>query len=312
VRLNEPYNSKMPLTIPTFKGCHADVLTLCLHKVISDGLMKPQNDALVEMLMTVVCNISPYIKCYALESCLKLLSLIERCSRNVYLFKTPFANHGLIFLLELLNNVVQYQYEGNTMLVYSILRQKEVFKNLAELKMPARYEQKAETAGYPVVVATAVASPSEAQDASLVENAAVGTAGDAAQASAEAVPAAEDHGGDDLEEESWVPTEEWLAAWKKKMPLQAITCLIDYLAPQVEALCKVNDVIDQDEVLTYLRRTTMVGILPVPHPIVIRTYQASSYTAMWFTSYMWGVIFTRSQRLPLYDWKKIRLVVINQ
>merc|ERR1740115_287352 len=105
--------------------------------------------------MTVLCNISPYIKCYALESCLKLLSLIERCSRSVYLFKTAFANHGLIFLLELLNNVVQYQYEGNTMLVYSILRQKEVFKNLAELKMPGRYEQKAETAGYPVVVATA-------------------------------------------------------------------------------------------------------------------------------------------------------------
>ncbi|CAJ1425986.1 unnamed protein product [Effrenium voratum] len=50
-----------------------------------------------------------------------------------------------------------------------------------------------------------------------------------------------------------------------------------------------------------------VGILPVPHPIVIRTYQASTYTSMWFTSYMWGVIFTRSQRMPLYDWKKIRL-----
>merc|ERR1719183_3437380 len=80
--------------------------------------------------MTVLCNVSPYIKCYALESCLKLLSLIERCSRNVYLFKTAFANHGLIFLLELLNNVVQYQYEGNTMLVYSILRQKEIFKQL--------------------------------------------------------------------------------------------------------------------------------------------------------------------------------------
>lgn len=41
---------------------------------------------------------------------------------------------------------------------------------------------------------------------------------------------------------------------------------------------------------------------------------------MWFTSYMyaaldiklsephmrWGVIFSRSQRMPLYDWKKIR------
>merc|ERR1719284_1956674 len=96
--------------------------------------------------MTVLCNISPYVKCYALESCLKLLSLIERCSRPAYLFKTAFANHGLIFLLELLNNVVQYQYEGNTMLVYSILRQKEIFKQLGDLKLPDRFVQKAEGA----------------------------------------------------------------------------------------------------------------------------------------------------------------------
>merc|ERR1712060_698866 len=111
---------------------------------------------------------------------------------------------------------------------------------------------------------------------------------------------------------TWAPTEAWLAGIKKKMPLQAILCLIDHLGPKIETLCKKNDVTDQDEVLKYLKQTTMVGILPVPHPIVIRTYQASSYTAMWFTSYMWGVIFTRSQSMPLYDWRKIRLVVINQ
>merc|ERR1719482_2303802 len=91
--------------------------------------------------MTVLCNISPYIKCYALESCLKLFSLIERCSRAAYLFKTPFANHGLIFLLELLNNVIQYQYEGNTMLVYSVLRHQHIFKQLTDLKLPDRYAQ---------------------------------------------------------------------------------------------------------------------------------------------------------------------------
>lgn len=285
VRLNEPYNSKMPLTIPTFKGCHADVLTLTLHKVISDGLMKPQNDALVEMLLTVLCNISPYVKQYALESCLKLLSLIERCSRPAYLFKSAFANHGLIFLLELLNNVVQYQYEGNTMLVYSVLRHKEVFKQLSLLELPSSKRTQ-----------TSVAAES-------------GTA----EASSENEPLREANAEhEESPDEKWVPTEDWLVGWKKKMPLQAVTCLIDYLSPQVEAMCKVNEVTDQDEVLKFLRMTTMVGILPVPHPIVIRTYQASSYTAMWFTSYMWGVIFTRSQRLPLYDWKQIRLVIINQ
>merc|ERR1712048_1520565 len=114
------------------------------------------------------------------------------------------------------------------------------------------------------------------------------------------------------EDPSWKPNEAWMTSLKKKMPLQAILCLIEHLAPRIEMLCKKEDVTDHDQVFRYLKQTTMVGILPVPHPIVIRTYQASSYTAMWFTSYMWGVIFTRSQRMPLYDWKKIRLVVISQ
>jgi len=114
------------------------------------------------------------------------------------------------------------------------------------------------------------------------------------------------------EEGPWTPNEAWLTAVKKKLPLQAILCCVDHLGPRVQALCEKMEVTDQDQVLSYLRQTTLVGILPVPHPIVIRTYQASNYTAMWFTSYLWGVIFTRSQRMPLYDWKKIRLVVINQ
>mmetsp|Transcript_103541 Transcript_103541/g.267799 ORF Transcript_103541/g.267799 Transcript_103541/m.267799 type:complete len:818 (+) Transcript_103541:48-2501(+) len=271
VRLNEPYSGKVPLSLPAFQGCHADVVALALHKVISDSISRPQNDALVEMLLTVLCNVSPYIKCFALESCLKLLSLIDRCSRPAYIFRSAFTHHGLIFLIEMLNNIIQYQYEGNAMLVYSTLRQKEVFHRLADLKLPQR-------------------PPSQSQIEESTE-------------SADGTPA---------EDVPWNPNEAWLASLKKKMPLQAIVCLIDYLAPHVEVLCKKFDVIDQDEVLKYLKMTTMVGILPVPHPIVIRTYQASSYTAMWFTSYMWGVIFTRSQRMPLYDWKKIRLVVINQ
>merc|ERR1712187_773711 len=112
-------------------------------------------------------------------------------------------------------------------------------------------------------------------------------------------------------EPPWSPTEEWLTTVKNKMTLQTILCLVDYLTEEVEK-CRKDDQIEQAEVLKYLKNTTMVGILPVPHPIVIRSYQASTYTSMWFTSYMWGVIFTRSQRMPLYDWQKIRLVVINR
>lgn len=284
------------MDIPAFQGNHADVVTLALHKVISDSLPRPQTDALVEMLLTVLCNISPYVKCFALESCLKLLSLVDRCARPGYLMRSAFTHHSLVFLLEMLNNVVQYQYEGNSMLVYSILRQKEVFQSLAQLKLsngasraqeatPAAVEDGAEGAEAGATEGVIVADGTEAEDS--------------AKAGAES-------------EGPWKPTEKWLAALKQKMPLQALLCLISFLGPHIENLCKKNDVTDQDEVIKYLKQTTLVGILPVPHAIVIRTYQASSYTSMWFTSYMWGVIFTRSQRMPLYDWQKIRLVVINQ
>jgi len=136
VRLNDPYVGKVPLVIPQFQGCHADVVALSLHKVISDSIPRSQNDALVEMLLTVLCNVSPYVKCFALESCLKLLSLVERCSRPGYLFRSAFTHHGLTFLLEMINNVIQYQFEGNSMLVYSVLRQKECFQQLNDLQLP--------------------------------------------------------------------------------------------------------------------------------------------------------------------------------
>lgn len=35
----------------------------------------------------------------------------------------------------------------------------------------------------------------------------------------------------------------------------------------------------------------MVGLLPVPHPIVVRKYNPNEFTNLWFTTFTWGVIF---------------------
>ena len=50
---------------------------------------------------------------------------------------------------------------------------------------------------------------------------------------------------------------------------------------------------DESEILKFLQHGTLVGLLPVPHPILIRKYQANSGTTMWFRTYMWGVIYLR-------------------
>ena len=49
----------------------------------------------------------------------------------------------------------------------------------------------------------------------------------------------------------------------------------------------------ESEVLEYLKNGTLVGLLPVPHPIIIRKYQPSDSTEVWFHTYIWGVIYVR-------------------
>jgi High-temperature-induced dauer-formation protein len=102
---------------------------------------------------------------------------------------------------------------------------------------------------------------------------------------------------DRVEHGGFVPTAEWLASWKGKLQLGTVMRLIDVLGPQVEAfVSKTDGVPDEEVVMSFIRKTTMVGALPVPHAIITRRYQPNHYTALWFTTFLWGVIFLRNQR----------------
>jgi hypothetical protein len=51
---------------------------------------------------------------------------------------------------------------------------------------------------------------------------------------------------------------------------------------------------DQEKIVDYLRKTTLVGILPVPHPILIRHYAPNKQTQTWFNHFLWGVVYIRN------------------
>jgi hypothetical protein len=104
------------------------------------------------------------------------------------------------------------------------------------------------------------------------------------------------------------PTAEWMAEVKATLPLETVTRLLQHLVPVVDDMVsKKQGVVDEKEILDMLEDTTMVGLLPVPHAIVIRKYQPNQYTALWFTAFMWGVIFLRNQGMPLFDGETIEL-----
>ena len=61
----------------------------------------------------------------------------------------------------------------------------------------------------------------------------------------------------------------------------------------MEKICIDRGLTDESEILRFLQHGTLVGLLPVPHPILIRKYQPNPGTAMWFRTYMWGVIYRK-------------------
>lgn len=70
--------------------------------------------------------------------------------------------------------------------------------------------------------------------------------------------------------------------------------LLQVLVPQVEKICIDKGLTDESEILKFLQHGTLVGLLPVPHPILIRKYQSNTGATSWFRTYMWGVIYLRN------------------
>ena len=63
----------------------------------------------------------------------KLMHLVEAFSTPWFLLANK-SNHKLVFfLLEMLNNLIQYQFDGNSNLAYTMIRKRNVFHQLANL-----------------------------------------------------------------------------------------------------------------------------------------------------------------------------------
>uniref|UniRef100_A0A8D1FCC4 HID1 domain containing n=1 Tax=Sus scrofa TaxID=9823 RepID=A0A8D1FCC4_PIG len=296
VRLNKPYSVRVPMDIPVFTGTHADLLIVVFHKIITSGHQRLQ--PLFDCLLTIVVN-------------------------------------------------------GNSNLVYAIIRKRSVFHQLANLPTdpPAIHKalQRRRRAPEPLSrtgsqegASMEGSRPAVPAEPGTLKTSLVATPGidklteksqvsedgtlrslepAPQQSSAEGSPATEEPSQAWREQRrpsstsasgQWSPTSEWVLSWKSKLPLQTIMRLLQVLVPQVEKICIDKGLTDESEILRFLQHGTLVGLLPVPHPILIRKYQANSGTAMWFRTYMWGVIYLRNVDPPVWYDTDVKLFEIQR
>jgi hypothetical protein len=298
VSLNKPYNVKLPTDLPLFHGCHADLLIITLHKLVVNGAYKLV--PLYSCFLTIIANTSPYWKSMSLVAAVKLVNLFELFSSPKFLYSGEFAFRHLALLLEVFNNIVQYQCHGNAHLVYAIVRRKDAFGQLASLTLETAQAQCHRVYGEQTTVTRDVDASQQhmSLDTKGIPN--INSEEDI-QSQASSIVGA-----------PFYPTEDWLEDMKSSLPMETVTRLLQHLVPVVdEIVARKMGIVDEQEILNVLNEITMVGLLPVPHPIVIRKYQPNQYTALWFTAFMWGVIFLRNQSLPLFDGQCIELFQVS-
>ena len=200
-------------------------------------LVKQQKltESLMELLLTVVCNMSPFVGINQLAS-VSLLGLLDKMTKppNPWMLAMKGRQVSVQFALETINNCIYYQYENSSSLVYELLlpNGRRICGNL-------------------------------------------------------------------------VPELGDLLACTGK--------LVEFLAPRIEEECRLNEgEWDAGHVSQLVKRISIVGILPVPSPITVRHFQPSEQTRVWFTSYLWGTVFSVLQVFPVIDWKRVRMVTLSK
>lgn len=112
---------------------------------------------------------------------------------------------------------------------------------------------------------------------------------------------------------SMVPYVKSASANGGKFRTEHIEKVLTYLLPKVEAYCQNQGLNNHAQVLEYLAKTTLVGILPVPHKILVRNFLSSRDAATWIISYIWGLIFMKNDFLEWlpYDTEHVQMIVFN-
>ena len=117
VALNKEFVATFELSVPCFEGGYADLLVMVTHDLLL--AINPPLVGLYGLLMTVLVNVSPYLKGLGYTAANRLVHIVETFSSSAFLFAAPDNYELLFILLETINNLVQYQFEGNTHLVYA-------------------------------------------------------------------------------------------------------------------------------------------------------------------------------------------------
>ncbi|KNC81073.1 hypothetical protein SARC_06596, partial [Sphaeroforma arctica JP610] len=262
VALNKPFHSVYGIDVASFTGHHGDVLLLGIHKLMTHGHTKLV--VIHDHLLRIFSNVAPFLKSISKVTATKYIALFEILSSPRYVCSSPHHPNFLYYLLEGLNSLIHYHFDGNVTVAYAILRRRELFEKLDKLQELPQGLTKPKSSND---------APAKGVNSEQANSSDGGTAN-----------------GQVVSKNDWKPTTKWIQLWKSSLPLATILALIGNLGPKVDDFCIKNEP-SEEEIVEYLRAGTIVGLLPPAREIRLHKYQPQRYDGPWLAAYIWGVIY---------------------
>lgn len=123
--------------LPLFTGNYSDFMIISYCKLIFQA--RSYYSSLTNYFLMTISNVSPYIRSLTPIAALGLTRLLEKYSIRPWLLETEKNNYCLFYILETLNNIIQYQWSAASTLILNLIRKKEMVHKLFAL--PEKWEE---------------------------------------------------------------------------------------------------------------------------------------------------------------------------
>jgi hypothetical protein len=308
VAMNNPYDQKAPIFIGMFSSLtntppnHFDVVIMLFFRFMLQG---PEwIGPLYDVMLTILANISVYCKSIHGTAANRLVQMVEVFARPSYTRATHLNHVFLVYLMDVINTMIQYHYEGSVDLVLAVLQRRIAFQQLA--KLPDR---------------------KSGRDGASPDSASSRSSEDKGKRSARSAEESADQAADVLELQSTFDAlfieqpaalfrqapDEYERQWKQRLNVSVVLRLFEALVPHMALYYDKDNpsVFNAAAFRSYLQKTTLVGVLPVPHPVIVRQYMPNTVTDAWIQAYLWSLIFQRMFPSGMFDTKCVRLFPVQ-
>ncbi|SCP02625.1 conserved Plasmodium protein, unknown function [Plasmodium malariae] len=135
--LNEKYDQKIKINFLLKNISHfdtyVDFLVYVLYMIVNDNIYFLKFERIIDMSITILTNMSVYIKSMNTYSCEYIISILKKILKKEWILSSQHHYYSLFLILDFINNILSHNLNDNYNLVYMIIKNKDVFFSIHNL-----------------------------------------------------------------------------------------------------------------------------------------------------------------------------------